>query len=107
MTQGVPSFAAEVVPDGAAGAAVVYPELPDMFVAACQGKAVVGQLMRKKRRVEVQAVVVGFGPLEPARKMLRLYLVARYLFIGLQINRMKVESVRTGDEAVSFVQILP
>ena len=89
----------------AAGFAVVDPELADLIVGMRQGKAVGAQRMREAGGVEIQPQFVGFRPLDPVFKVLRLYLIARHRRVGFQINSVQVETFWPRNQAQRLLKV--
>ena len=106
VTHGVPSSLAEVLADLARGDAVLDPEVADAGVGLRQGEAARRLRMREAGRVEVQAVLVGLGPIDPVREMLRAQLVAIDLAAaGFGVHGVQVQAMLARDQAVDLVEI--
>ena len=93
-------------PDAARGDAVVDPELADGRIGAGEREARRGLRVREARRVEVDAVVVGPGPVAPGGEVLGPQLVAvDALAAGLGVHGVQVEAMRAGEQLVDLVEV--
>ena len=82
------------------------PELPHSRIGVRQGETVIGQRMGKASGIEIDAVVVGFGPFQPTLKVFGTDFIAFDFMVGFQIDGVKIEPVMSGQQAVDEVQVL-
>jgi len=102
----VAQFLAERFGDGAAGDAVLDPELPHARVGAGERQSVLHHRVREVGGVEVEADAVLFRPVDPAFEVLHFQFIALDLpAVGLGVDRVQVEPLLAGDEREHFVNI--
>ncbi len=68
---------AEVFADAAAGEAMIDPELAHLFIRMAE-RGLFAQGMGEAGGIEIEAKIVGLGPLDPTLEVLGLKLVPRY-----------------------------
>jgi hypothetical protein len=61
--------------------------------------------MRETGRVEIDAVIVGPGPILPGPEVARLDGVTLHFGICLKINGVQVQTMRAGQQAVDHIQV--
>ena len=61
--------------------------------------------MREAGGVKIEPQLVGFRPLNPVFKVLRLNFIARYRRVGLQIERVQVQAFWPGDQAHRLLKV--
>ena len=91
----------------ARGDCVIDPEAADAGVGVGQREAIVGEVMGEKRGIEIQAVIIGFGPVDPGREVLGPQLIARDFGGAIEIRAVQRQAVIARNQAVCLVEVAP